>query len=143
MLYKHVTGNNRGIALIITLMVITLLVAVTFELNRQMRSAVTDSAMSRDRLTLLHMIASGVEAAQAVLIQDKNTTEIDSLQENWANPEKLNEYIAQVPFDDGEMTIYISDELSASRLMPWWLIPRGKSSMRPRGICGIDSSLCS
>ena len=126
MLYKHVTGNNRGIALIITLMVITLLVAVTFELNRQMRSAVTDSAMSRDRLTLLHMIASGVEAAQAVLIQDKNTTEIDSLQENWANPEKLNEYIAQVPFDDGEMTIYISDELSRIQVNALVAYPQGK-----------------
>lgn len=118
--------NNRGIALIITLMVIALLVAVTFELNRQMRSAVTDSAVSRDRMSLLHMISSGVEVARAVLIQDKNTTEIDSVQENWADPEKLNEYLAQVPFDDGEIAIFISDELSRIQVNALVAYPQGK-----------------
>jgi general secretion pathway protein K len=118
--------NNRGIALIITLMVITLLVAVTFELNRQMRAAVTDSAISRDRLTLMHMISSGASVAQAVLIQDKNTTEIDSIQENWADPEKLNEYISQLPFDEGEVVIYISDELSRIQVNALVAYPQGK-----------------
>lgn len=120
------TKNNRGIALIITLMVITLLVAVTFELNRQVRSAVTDSAVSRDRMTLLHIVASGVEAAQAVLIQDKNTTEIDSIQENWADPEKLNEYLSQIPFDGGEIAVFISDELSRIQVNALVAYPQGK-----------------
>ncbi len=119
-------NNNRGIALIITLMVITLLVAVTFELNRQIRAAVTDAAHSRDRLTLLHMISSGVEAAQSVLIQDKNNTEIDSIQENWADPEKLNEYISQLSFDGGEMVVFITDELSRIQVNGLVTYPQGK-----------------
>ena len=44
--------NNKGIALIITLTVITLLVTVTFELNRQLQASVENSAIIRDRLIL-------------------------------------------------------------------------------------------
>jgi general secretion pathway protein K len=119
-------NNNRGIALIITLMVITLLVAVTFELNRQIRAAVVDAAHSRDRLSLQHMISSGVEVAEAVLIEDKNNTEIDSVQENWADTEKLNEYVSQLSFDDGEMVVHITDELSRIQVNALVTYPQGK-----------------
>ena len=67
--------NNRGIALIITLTVIALLITVTFELNRQLQASVENSAIMRDRLVLSHMISSGVEVAQAILIKDKEDLE--------------------------------------------------------------------
>jgi len=75
---KPIYQNNRGIALIITLTVIALLVTVTFELNRQLQNSVENSAIIRDRLILSHMISSGVEVAQAILIKDKNDSESPS-----------------------------------------------------------------
>lgn len=118
--------NDRGIALIITLMVITLLIAVTFELNRQMRSAVTDSAISRNKITLLNMVSSGVHIAESILIKDKNDSEIDSMQEDWANPEKIKEYLSQTPFDDGSINLQISDELGKIQLNALVSFPIGK-----------------
>jgi len=119
-------NNERGIALIITLMVITLLVSVTFELNRQMRSAVTESAISRNKTTLQDMISSGVQIAEAILVKDRNDTEIDSVQEDWANPEKIKEYLSQTPFDDGNIDLAISDELGRIQVNALVAFPDGK-----------------
>lgn len=118
--------NNKGIALIITLMVITVLIAVTFELNRQMRDSVTDAAATRDSLTLSHMISSGVEIAEGILVKDKVETEIDSSQEEWADPEIINEYIVQVPFEKGKMSLEISDERSRIQINALVKFPEGR-----------------
>ena len=47
-----IPGNNRGIALLVTLSIITILISVTLEMNRKMRSAVFSAAATRDRFTL-------------------------------------------------------------------------------------------
>ena len=121
----HIIKNERGIALIITLTVITLLVSVTFELNRQMRATVTESAISRNRMTLLHMISSGVQVAEAILVKDRNDTEIDSVQEDWANPEKIRISVP-APFDDGSIDLMISDELGRIQVNALVAFPDGK-----------------
>ncbi|MCU0599614.1 MAG: type II secretion system protein GspK [Desulfobacterales bacterium] len=122
----NIKKNERGIALIITLTVITLLVSVTFELNRQMRNTVTESAISRNRMTLLHMISSGVQVAEAMLIKDRTDTEIDSVQEDWANPDKIKEYLAQTSFEDGNIDLMISDELGRIQVNALVAFPDGK-----------------
>ena len=99
-------------AIIITLTVITLLMALTFELNRRARSDISLVAASRDRITLTHMTQSGLHMAFAVLIKDRKDTKIDSLQEDWADPEKLEAFAGGMPFDEGKITLSISDELS-------------------------------
>ena len=118
--------NNRGIALIITLTVITILVAVTFELNRQIQAAVTDSSIVRDRLTISHMIKSGINIAESILIVDKNASEIDSLQEDWANPEKIDEYLSNLTFDEGNILLDISDELGKIQVNSLVAFPKGR-----------------
>lgn len=122
----NILKNDHGVALIITLMVIALLVSVIFELNRQMRSTVTDAAISRNKTTLLNMISSGVNIAEAILIKDKNDSEIDSVQEDWANPEKIKEYISQIPFDDGTINLSISDELGKIQVNSLVSFPVGR-----------------
>lgn len=109
---KKIINNRQGVAIIITLTVITLLMALTFELNRRARSDISLVAAARDRITLTHMTTSGLHLAIAVLINDKKDTKIDSLQEDWADPEKLRSFAAIMPFDEGKMTLSISDELS-------------------------------
>ena len=89
--------NHKGVVLILTLTIIALLVTVTFELDRQMQASVLNSAIVRDRMVLDHMITSGVEVAKGILIADKNESDIDSVQEDWANPEKIDAYLAQIP----------------------------------------------
>ena len=104
--------GNRGIALIVTLTLITLLVTLSLELNRQIRGSVIDSAMFRDRTTLRHMLRSGVNIAEGLLVRDKQDTEVDSVQEDWAHSETIEPYLSELPFDEGELTVEISDEMA-------------------------------
>jgi general secretion pathway protein K len=104
--------NNRGIALFVTLAVIAVLVATSLELHKRKRTAVLASAASRDRVTLVQMATSGIHIAMAMLLRDKMDSEIDSLQEDWANPQKRHELLADFPFNDGSIEFEISDERS-------------------------------
>jgi len=104
-------ANNRGMAILITLSVITVLIAASLELNRRARAAVFSAAAARDRFTLSIMASSGINAAMAMLVKDKMESEIDSIQENWADPDKISAVLKTIPFDEGSVTFKIEDEL--------------------------------
>ncbi|RJP86067.1 MAG: general secretion pathway protein GspK [Desulfobacteraceae bacterium] len=129
--YK-VHKDNKGIALILTLSVIVVLVAVTFELNWQIQGSLTGAAVMRDRLVLSQMIVSGVDIAQAILIKDKTSSEIDSVQEDWANPEKIEAYLSQIPFDNGKIRLIISDERGRIQVNSLVQFPDGKEFNAPQ-----------
>jgi general secretion pathway protein K len=120
--------NNHGIALLITLSIITVLIAVSLELRRNAGLAVMTTAAARDRLTLLHISSSGINAAMAMLIKDKKESEIDSMQEGWADPEKTIEVLNDIPFEDGKVTVSISDELSRIQVNAIVRFPEGRES---------------
>ena len=126
------TGNNRGIALLVTLTVITVLVAATLEMNRKMRSTVISTATSRDRMTLSQMASSGIHAAKAILIKDKNDSNSDSLQEDWADPEKISEILQDLPFDDGKVVLKINDELGKIQINSLVIFPEGRDFNEPQ-----------
>ncbi len=126
--------NNRGIALLITIMIITLLVAATLELNRRARSALISTAATRDRLTLLHMASSGINAAMAMLVKDKTDSDSDSLQEDWADPEKTSELLLDIPFEDGNVTLKISDELGRIQVNALVKFPGTRNFNKPQKI---------
>ena len=104
--------NNRGIALLITISVTTILVAAALEYNRRARFAIISTAAVRDHFTMSHMAASGVYAAMALLVKDKAESDFDSLQEDWANPEKIDEILQEISFEKGKLSVIITDELS-------------------------------
>jgi len=108
--------NEDGIALLITVTIITILVAMTLELNRSVRSVVISGARERDRITLSYMASSGINAGMAVLVKDKEESEIDSIQEDWADPEVLKELIGDLGFKEGSLSIKILDELAGIQL---------------------------
>ncbi len=104
--------GNHGIALLITLSITTILVAAALEYNRRVRFEVISTAAVRDRVTLSQMAVSGIHAAMALLVKDKMESSFDSLQEDWANPEKIDEILQELAFEQGRLTVKISDELS-------------------------------
>jgi general secretion pathway protein K len=108
----NLAQNNRGIALLITISVTTILIAAALEYNRRARFAVLSAAAERDRLTLSYMASSGVHAAMALLVKDKSESNFDSLQEDWANPEKIDEMLQEIPFENGKLAVTITDEMS-------------------------------
>ncbi|MCK5507354.1 MAG: general secretion pathway protein GspK [Desulfobacterales bacterium] len=124
--------NNHGIALLITLSIITVLIAVSLELSRNARSAVMTTATARDRMTLLHMSSSGINAAMAMLVKDKKESKTDSMQEDWADPEKIIEVLNDIPFEDGNISVIISDELSRIQVNALVKFPEGRELNDPQ-----------
>jgi general secretion pathway protein K len=120
-----IIGNNRGVALLVTLTVITVLIAAALQMNRQMRSAVYSMAATRDRITLSQMASSGINVAEAILVKDKYNSDSDSLQEDWADPEKISEVLQDIPFEDGAVTLIISDELGNVQINSLVKFPEG------------------
>ena len=113
-------------ALLVTISIITVLIAGGLELNRRVRAAVVATAATRDRMSLTLMASSGIHAAMAMLIKDKSESPIDSIQEDWANPEKIAEVIADIPFDDGRLTVTITDELGKIQVNALVDFPKGR-----------------
>ena len=109
--FKHIIRDNRGIALLLTVSVTTILVAATLEYNRQARASLISTAAMRNSITLSQMSTSGIHAGMAILIKDKNESTTDSLLEEWADAQKIDELLTQIPFEDGKLTINIVDEM--------------------------------
>ncbi|MFP4255658.1 MAG: general secretion pathway protein GspK [Desulfobacterales bacterium] len=123
-------NNNRGIALLITLSAIVVLIAVGFELNRQIQSSASKTAVSRDMMTLQQMISSGVSIGRSILAEDKNETEADSVQEDWADPEVVGQYINAAGLDNDSLHVNITDELSRIQVNALVNFPEGKEFNR-------------
>ena len=48
----------------------------------------------------------------ALLVKDRSESDFDSLQEDWANPEKIDEILQEISFEKGKLSVTIADELS-------------------------------
>ncbi len=103
--------DTRGIALLITLAVTTLLVTMALEYNRRARYDVIAAAAARDDLTMTEMARAGVHVAMALLAKDKTQNDTDTPMDDWANPEKIAEALKSFPFESGQVTLVIEDEL--------------------------------
>ncbi|MBU4176163.1 MAG: general secretion pathway protein GspK [Proteobacteria bacterium] len=122
---RRILSNNRGVAILVTIAVITILIAITLELNRKARYVIASTAAIRDQYTLSHMTSSGINAAIALLVKDKLESEIDSIQEDWADPDKIALLLSDIPFEDGEIKLKISDELSRIQVNALVVYPDG------------------
>jgi general secretion pathway protein K len=118
--------NNRGIALLMTLTVITLLMVTTLELHRRMRSALIASEDDKKRFTLEQIATSGIHAGMALLIRDKEDSDIDSVQEDWANTETVDEILRDLAFDQPAPEVTIIDELGKIQVNSLVNFPSGR-----------------
>ncbi len=93
-------------ALLIALTVISLIVTLTIQFNKNMRQNLLASGIQSNRGKLEVMANSGVNLAMAVLLKDAKDNEHDSLQDSWAL--LADEDLSQL-FDAGLLTIKVSD----------------------------------
>jgi general secretion pathway protein K len=98
--------NNRGMALLIALTVISLIVALTIQFNKNMRQNLLSSGIQSNRGKLEVLANSGVNLAMVVLLKDAKDNEHDSLQDSWAL--LADEDLSKL-FDGGLLTLKIID----------------------------------
>ncbi len=117
--------NNRGVALLLTLTIITILVTFGLQLNRQTKASVESATALKDRYTMNQMATGAIHLGMALLIKDAMETQVDSVQEEWADPEKIAEMLKEVPIDDGKIDIVITDEMSRIQINALVDFPEG------------------
>ncbi len=99
--------NERGVALIVVILAISIIVALTIQLNRDMRAQMYAAANLSDQTRLRYVAESGIYAAQALLLADKNG--FDALTEDWANTEMVS-LKSEEFFDNASFKLTIEDE---------------------------------
>lgn len=108
---NRILGNQRGMALLLTLSLIAILLAVSLELNRRVRVSLLASEAGKTDHDLMEMAESGIILAQALLVKDAFETQIDSVQEEWADPAALDQIIASLAWEGGTLQVKIRDEM--------------------------------
>lgn len=122
--------NERGIAVLVALVIVVLLVAIIVEFDYGTRVAITTAGTFRDGVQATYLAKSGVRAAQALLKADVRRKETyDATTELWATP--LPPYpvgggfvSAEITDESGKLNINLlqkaSDNDYQSKLKPIW-----------------------
>jgi len=108
---KTTRTNDSGMALIAVLAVISLLLIASLELARKTGVSAMASANTADRIISREKAITGLHLAMALLAEDGATSELDSAQENWADPDKLAQAAAAIGYDRANLVLEIQDEL--------------------------------
>ncbi len=98
-------GDERGVALLLTLVVLVLLVALIVEFDYGTKVHLITAGNFRDETKAAYLAKSGITAARAVLKDDAiNSKGYDAPSEFWAQP------LPSYPVGDGFVSIEITDE---------------------------------
>lgn len=107
--FHGVARNERGIALILALLVLSLLVAVILEFDAEARRELKEAAVFRDSLRAASLTRAAAQAVRAVLKEDMRKKKqfgitSDALTDFWAMP------LTNFPIGDGTLTGGLEDE---------------------------------
>ncbi|MBU1903884.1 MAG: type II secretion system minor pseudopilin GspK [Proteobacteria bacterium] len=105
---QSVLKDNSGFALILTILILSLLMVLTFQFNSSMWSGLYSSANLRDGIRLGFIARSGLNCAFAVLSEDAFESDYDSLQEPWAHSKELS-LNSVAMFENSRFQVEISD----------------------------------
>jgi len=100
---RAILADQRGVALVLTLLVVVLLTAMILDFDYQTRLDVRAAASFRDDTRAYLLAGSAVEAARVILQQDA-APDHDGLDEMWATP------IQGYPVADGTISVTVTDE---------------------------------
>ena len=100
--------NRKGFALVLTLLMISIMVATTLQFNRSVWSELYGASNLKDAARLRLVARSGFECALAVLSEDGKQNEVDTLREPWAQSRELSLQSTAL-FEEGHFMVDISD----------------------------------
>ncbi|MEA1970470.1 MAG: type II secretion system minor pseudopilin GspK [Thermodesulfobacteriota bacterium] len=104
---KKILMNDRGVALILVILMISIIIAITLQLNMASRSGIYEAANLGHGTRAACIAKSGFCMGEALLSEDKN--DLDSLNEDWAEAELLSAGSGAL-FDTGHFKLHIEDE---------------------------------
>lgn len=99
-------GNTRGMALLLAVTVVSLLIAVTLQFNKDMRQELVGSTNVLEVSALKVMIQSGQNLAYMVLEEDGKRNDFDSVHDSWS---MLDKKIMEQMYGSEELKVSIED----------------------------------
>ncbi|SPD72472.1 putative Type II secretion system protein K [uncultured Desulfobacterium sp.] len=106
---KRLFMDNRGFALIITIMILSLIVPMTLDFNTTTMHYKVSSANLKDGAIASSVAKSGYNLALAILFSDSSSSDFDSLHEPWADREILASAGSSM-FTDAKLQLIIVDQ---------------------------------
>jgi general secretion pathway protein K len=98
-------NNQKGFALLLSLLVLLLLVVIVLEVDFQTRADLRAAGNFRDDLKAFYLARSAITAGEAILKEDlRLSPKYDGLDELWAFP------VPEYPLGDGTLSGSITDE---------------------------------
>ena len=113
-------GNERGIALLVTLLILVLVVALAHEVFRIGAQSAQTGAYGRDSIRCILLAEGGTGAARIALRVDARDNQYDTLDEIWSRA------ALPITLGDGEVRVTIEDEerkIDLNRIM----LPNGNA----------------
>lgn len=101
--FRDPLSNQEGMALILTVLILSILIVIVFEINTLTRYETAGAANLRDATQAELLARSGVQ--DAVLILKRDDPQVDDLQEDWAKVHSL-----PVTIPEGKVSLSIQDE---------------------------------
>jgi len=131
------------VALILTILIVSLIVALTLQFNRTMRTQVVSAGNIGHGLKALYASKSGIACGLA-LLQEDDSPDVDTDQEDWADAEKVKSKVAelQASFGGGGFTLEIFDESGKIPINyldhPETAEPLQEAFRKLLELCGVD-----
>ena len=113
-------GNERGIALLVTLLILVLVVALAHEVFRIGAQSAQTGAYGRDSIRCILLAEGGTGAARIALRVDARDNQYDTLDEIWSRA------ALPITLGDGEVRVVVEDEerkIDLNRIM----LPNGNA----------------
>jgi general secretion pathway protein K len=104
----QIIKNQRGMALLMTILIISLIMVVTLRFNMSMRASLSGASNLQDNVTLDYMAKSVFNASRAILSVDTEDNGYDTLHEDWANLSAAAMYFS-VFFNRGQGGLDVKD----------------------------------
>jgi general secretion pathway protein K len=128
-------GGERGIALLVVLLTITLLTIVVVEFTQSAQVETHVALSARNALEAFYLARSGVNVGEALLVQDARMNHNDSEEDIWARP------LPPLPVGDGVVALRVQDEarrLNLNALRGGFIGARRPVFARLFEVLGID-----
>ncbi len=97
-------AGEKGVALLVTLMILVLIVTLVWELFRVGARAAQTGAYGRDSIRAGLVAEAGIAAARIVLREDAGDNQYDTLDEIWSRP------VPPIDLGEGTIRIVVEDE---------------------------------
>ncbi len=109
---NKILQNKKGVALVVTLAIVSILVAAALELGKFTGKSAMATLKEKDMFQAEQYALSGINLVKLILCEDAAKNRVDSIQEQWADSDILSQAVDEMGLEQENLTIKITDELS-------------------------------